>query len=254
MEIAVDGVKLHGVRLAPARPRGGPVLVLLHDSLGSVALWRDLPERLAEATGLEVLAYDRRGHGASDPLGPRPRTVRYLHEEAATLDRVLDAAGVGDAVLFGHSDGGTIALLAAAHHPARIRALVAEAAHVFVEERTLEGIREAQRTAAEVDLLARLARHHGAKAEALFAAWTGTWLAPWFRGWNVEEDLRRIRCPVLVVQGELDEFGTDAQVQAIARGVSGPARTALLPGLRHVPHREAPEAVTRAVAEFLGAA
>jgi pimeloyl-ACP methyl ester carboxylesterase len=250
-DLTVDGVKLHAVRVAPARPRGGPTVVLLHDSLGSVGLWRDFPERLAEATGLEVLAHDRRGHGGSDPFGPRPRTLRYLHEEADTLARVLEAAGVEDAILFGHSDGGTIALLAAAHHPARIRAVVAEAAHVLVEERTLEGIREAQRTAAEVDLLARLARHHGPKAEALLAAWTGTWLAPWFRGWNVEEDLRRIRCPVLVLQGELDEYGTEAQVHAIARGVSGPAREAVLPGLRHVPHREAPEAVLAAVVEFV---
>ena len=252
VEVVLDGVRLHAMRVAPARPRGGPVLVLLHDSLGSVALWRDFPERLAEATGLEVLAYDRRGHGASDPFGPA-RTIRYMHEEAATFARVLEALDVEDAVLFGHSDGGSIALLAAAHHPRRIRGVISEAAHVFVDERTLEGVRAAQRAVAEGDLLARIAKHHGPKAEALAAAWTGTWLAPWYRGWNVEEDLRRIRCPVLVIQGEEDEYGTDAQVHAIARGVSGPARELLLPGLRHTPHREAPELVLRAVAEFVGA-
>jgi pimeloyl-ACP methyl ester carboxylesterase len=252
-ELVLDGVKLHAIRVAPPRARAKPVVVLLHDSLGSVGLWRDFPERLAEATGLEVLAYDRRGHGASDPFGPRPRTSAYLHDEAATLSRVLDEAAVEEAVLFGHSDGGSIALLAAAHHPRRIRAVIAEAAHVFVEERTLEGIRAAQRTLAEGDLLARLVKHHGPKAAALAAAWIETWLSPWFRGWNVEEDLRRIRCPVLVVQGELDEYGTDAQVHAIARGVSGPARTLLLPGARHTPHREAVEVVLGAVAEFLGA-
>jgi pimeloyl-ACP methyl ester carboxylesterase len=251
VEIVLDGVKLHAVRLAPARAKGGPVLVLLHDSLGSVALWRDFPERLAEATGLDVLAYDRRGHGASDPFGPRARTSAYLHEEAATLARVLEAAGIEEAILLGHSDGGSIALLAAAHHPARVRAVVAEAAHVFVEERTLEGIRAARGTVAEGDLLARLTRHHGPKAEALVAAWIDTWLSPGFRGWNVEEDLRRIRCPVLVVQGELDEYGTGAQVEAIARGVAGSARTLLLPGVRHTPHREAPAAVLDAVAELV---
>jgi pimeloyl-ACP methyl ester carboxylesterase len=159
--------------------------------------------------------------------------------------------GVEGAVLFGHSDGGSIALLAAAHHPRLIRAVVSEAAHVFVEERTLDGIRAAQRTLVGGDLLARLAKHHGAKAEALAAAWIDTWLSPEFRGWNVEEDLRRIRCPVLVLQGELDEYGTEAQVQAIARGVSGRARTLLLPGLRHTPHREAPEVVLGAVEELL---
>ena len=139
---------------APAR-RGGPVLVLLHDSLGSVGLWRDFPERLAEATGLEVLAYDWRGHGVSDPFGPRPRTSEYLHDEAATLARVLDELGVEDAVLFGHSDG-SIALLAAAHHPRPIRAVVSEAAHVFVEERTLDGIsgRRSARSRGAADLRA----------------------------------------------------------------------------------------------------
>ncbi len=251
MEVVLDGVKIHAIRLAPARASSGPVLVLLHDSLGSVGLWRDFPDRLAERTGLEVFAYDRRGHGASDPFGPGARTSQYMHEEAAFLARVLDEVGIEDAVLLGHSDGGSIALLAAAHHPRRIRAVVSEAAHVFVEERTLEGVRAAQRTVVEGDLLERLAKHHGAKAEALAAAWIGTWLSPWFRGWNVEEDLRRIRCSVLVLQGELDEYGTEAQVHAIARGVSGPARTFLLPGVRHTPHREAPEVVLGAVAELL---
>jgi pimeloyl-ACP methyl ester carboxylesterase len=130
--------------------------------------------------------------------------------------------------------------------------VIAEAAHVFVEERTLEGVREAQRTLA--DLLPRLARHHGARAEPLAAAWIGTWLSPGFRAWNVEAELRRIRRPVLVLQGELDEYGTDAQVNAITRGVSGPARAVLLPGLRHTPHREDAEAVLQITAEFLAGA
>jgi pimeloyl-ACP methyl ester carboxylesterase len=250
-DAVVDGVRLHAERVPPPGGRAAPTVVLLHDSLGSVGLWRDLPERLAAATGLGVLAYDRRGHGASAPFGPRPRTNAYLHEEAATLDRILAEAGIGDAALFGHSDGGTIALLAAARHPGRVRAVVAEAAHVFVEERTLHGIREAQRALADGDLLSRLERHHGDKAEALAAAWIGTWLSPAFRGWNVEAELPRIRCPVLVLQGELDEYGTEAQVHAIARGVAGRARPLLLPGLRHTPHREDPEAVLRITAEFL---
>jgi pimeloyl-ACP methyl ester carboxylesterase len=252
--LVVDGVRLHAERVAPPRGGAGPVVVLLHDSLGSVALWRDFPERLAEATGLGVLAYDRRGHGASDPFGPEARTPAYLHEQAAVLDRVLAAADVREAVLFGHSDGGSIALLAAALHPARVRAAVAEASHVFVEERTLEGLREAERAIARGDLLPRIARHHGDKAGPLAAAWIGTWLSPAFRGWNVEAELRRIRCPVLVFQGAEDEYGTEAQVQAVARGVAGPARGVILPGLRHTPHREDPGAVLRLVAEHLAGA
>lgn len=251
LSIVVDGVRLHAAWLARPRHESGPALVLLHDSLGSVRLWRDFPERLAEATGLGVLAYDRRGHGASDPFGPAARTPAYLHEQAAVLDRVLTAAGVERAVLFGHSDGASIALLAAALHPARVRAVVAEAAHVFVEERTLAGIREARRAIEGGGLLARLARHHGDKAGALAAAWIDTWLSPAFRGWNVEAELRRIRCPVLAFQGSEDEYGTGAQVEAIARGVAGPCRAEFLPGLGHTPHREDPGAIVRLVAGWL---
>lgn len=251
LALTLDGVRLHAEEVRPAGGRTRPTLVLLHDSLGSVGLWRDLPERLAAVLGVPVLAYDRRGHGASDPLGREPRTERYLHDEAATLARVLEAAGVDDAVLLGHSDGASIALLAAALHPRPVRAVVSEAAHVFVEERTLEGIRAAREALAAGDLAARLERHHGEKAAALAAAWIGTWLSPGFRGWNVEAELRGIRCPVLVLQGELDEYGTEEQVRAIARGVGGPAQVAVLPGVRHTPHRDAPEEVLRLVSGFL---
>jgi pimeloyl-ACP methyl ester carboxylesterase len=261
LTLLVEGVTLHGVRVPSPLPkegglassaRGGPVLVLLHDSLGSVGLWRDFPERLAAATGLDVFAYDRQGHGSSGPFGAEARTPAYLHAQAAVLDRVLAAAGIDDAVLLGHSDGGSIALLAAALHPRRVRAVVAEAAHVFVEERTLAGIREAREAVVRGDLLDRLARHHGEKARRLTEVWIDTWLSEAFRPWNVEAELRRIRCPVLVLQGAEDEYGTDAQVHAIAGGVSGPSRAVIFPGLRHTPHREAPEAVLGAVAEFLG--
>jgi pimeloyl-ACP methyl ester carboxylesterase len=254
VELVIGGVRLHAERLAASRAGEARIVVLLHDSLGSVGLWRDFPERLAEATGLGVLAYDRRGHGASDPFGPEARTPAYLHEQAEVLEGVLAAADVREAVLFGHSDGASIALLAAALHPARVRGVVAEATHVFVEERTLEGIREAERAIAEGDLLARLSRHHGDKAGPLAAAWIGTWLSPEFRGWNVEAELRRIRCPVLVFQGAEDEYGTDAQVHAVARGVAGPVRAVILPGLRHTPHREDPGAVLRLVADHLAGA
>lgn len=228
--------------------------MLLHDSLGSVSVWREFPERLAEATGLGVFAYDRRGHGASDPFGPQARTPAYHREEAAVVERVLEAAGIENAVLFGHSDGGTIALLAAALHPRRIAGIVTEAAHVFVEESTLAGIREARRALESGDLLSRLARHHGDKARPLAATWIDTWLSPAFRDWNIEAELRRVRCPVLAVQGSADEYGTEAQVQAIVRGVAGSSRSVILPGLRHTPHREDPDVVLGPVAEYVAGA
>jgi pimeloyl-ACP methyl ester carboxylesterase len=251
LSLVVDDVRLHAEQLAPPRADGGPVLVLLHDSLGSVRLWRDFPERVAEATGLGVLAYDRRGHGASDPFDAEVRTPAYLHDEAAVLERVLGAAGVESAVLFGHSDGGSIALLAAALHPRRVRAVITEAAHVFVEERTLAGIREAQRAIETGNLLSRLERHHGDKAGPLAAAWIDTWLSPAFRDWNIEAELRRIRCPVLAFQGSEDEYGTEAQVHAITQGVAGPSRSVIFPGLRHTPHREDPDTVLGLVAEYV---
>jgi pimeloyl-ACP methyl ester carboxylesterase len=168
------------------------------------------------------------------------------------LERVLDAAGIEQAVLFGHSDGGTIALLAAALHPARVEGVITEAAHVFVEERTLAGIRDAQRAIETENLLSRLERHHGDKAGPLAATWIDTWLSPGFRDWNIEAELRRrIRCPVLALQGSQDEYGTQAQVHAIAQGVGGPSRSAIFPGLGHTPHREDPDAVLRLLADFV---
>ncbi|SNC76005.1 Pimeloyl-ACP methyl ester carboxylesterase [Hymenobacter gelipurpurascens] len=228
-----------------------PTLVFLHDSLGSIRLWRNFPARLAEALGCHALVYDRRGYGESAAFGPAPRTVRYLEEEALTVPAVLRAAGVGHCVLFGHSDGGTLALLTAANEPALVAAVVTVGAHVFVEDVTLAGIREAQHQFATTDLPQRLARYHGPRTEPLFRAWTDTWLHPTFRTWNVEHYLPRVQCPVLAVQGEADEYGTAAQVQAIVEQVSGPAQVALLLGLGHTPHRQNPEEVLRLATNFL---
>ena len=257
-----DGVRLRVKAISPAHadgpargPAAGrasrPTLVFLHDSLGSIETWRDFPERMAGAVGCGALLYDRRGHGGSDPFAPGPRGERYLHDEAAVLARLLEAQGVREAVLFGHSDGATIALLAAASFPRGLRAVVVEAGHVFVEERTLAGVREAAAALHATGLLARLARYHGDKAEALASAWLETWLSPQFRDWNIEPELRSIHCPVLVLQGERDEYGTEAQVRAITAGVAGPARAHLFPGVGHVPHREVPDEVIQVCAEFL---
>jgi pimeloyl-ACP methyl ester carboxylesterase len=253
LSLIIDGVRLHAEQLTPPRSNRKTVLVLLHDSLGAVSLWRDFPERVADATGFRVLAYDRRGHGASDPFdsGVRTRTAAYHRDEAAVLDRVLESVGAERAVIFGHSDGGTIALLAAALHPSRIASVIAEAAHVFAEERTRAGIREAQRAIETGDLLRRLERYHGDKAAPLAAAWVDTWLSPAFRDWNIEAELRRIRCPVLALQGSNDEYGTEAQVLAITRGVAYGSRSIIFPGLGHVPHREDPDAVVSIVADFV---
>ncbi len=255
-------IKAAGRRLAVARlpgPDGGdaaaaspPPLVFLHEGLGSVALWRGFPGALCARVGRRGLAYDRWGHGRSEALDG-PRDARYLHREAIVfLPAVLDALRLPRAALFGHSDGGTIALLFAAAFPDRVAAVVAEAAHVFVEPETLRGIEATAAAFREGTLRQRLARYHGGKTDALFAAWAETWLSPAFRGWNVEPELPRVACPVLVLQGEADQYGTPAQVEAIARGVRGPVETALLPGCGHAPHHEAPGAVLELAAAFLG--
>ena len=237
--------------LRPEDGAAGPTLVFLHEGLGSIALWRDFPTRLCTALGLPGLVYDRWGHGQSEPLD-RPRDLRYLHDEAERfLPEVLAEGGVTRPVLIGHSDGGTIALLFAARFPEVPAAVVTEAAHVFVEDLTVAGIQAAGRAFAETDLPTRLARYHGDKTESLFRAWHDRWLAPDFRAWNIEAEIAAVTCPVLVLQGEADQYGTPAQVEAIARGVTGPAETALLPGIGHAPHQEAADQVLALIAEFL---
>lgn len=226
-------------------------LVFLHDSLGCITTWRDFPKDLSEAVGMDALVYDRRGYGRSEPMGPEPRGLDYMHREADVLAVLLEELGIERAILFGHSDGGTIALLAAARYPQRIAAVITEGAHVFVEEVTLHGLEEARRLYATTDLTERLRRHHGERTEALVQAWIGTWTAPFFRGWDITRDIAPVRCPVLVLQGVDDEYGTVAQVEAIAAAVGGPVQTHLISGAAHNPHKEAPEAVLNAVLSFL---
>ncbi len=237
--------------LEPAEATEEPVLVLLHEGLGSTAFWKDVPELLAARHGLRVFLYDRRGYGRSDPeLLPRP--LDYLDRMALVeLPAVLEAAGIRRPILLGHSDGGTIALLFAAAFPERVEAVVAIAAHVFVEEVTVAGIRAAVAAFEAGELRRRLERFHGARTEAVFRAWSETWLNPRFRAWNVTDRLPRIRCPLLVLQGQADEYATTAQVEAIARGVRGPVRTVLLPGAAHVPHHQARAATLEAIDSFL---
>jgi pimeloyl-ACP methyl ester carboxylesterase len=249
--IKAAGRQLAVVRLRPESPIGGPPLVFLHEGLGCIAMWKDFPAALCARVGREGVVYDRWGYGRSEPLD-RPRTPRYLHEEAElSLPAVLDALAIPKAALLGHSDGGTIALLFAAACPERTAAMITEAAHVFVEEVTLAGIRAAVAAYAATDLPRRLARYHGDKTDTVFRAWHETWLSPGFRDWNIEPELRHVRAPTLVLQGEDDEYGTPAQVAAIAAGIKGPVETALLPNCAHVPHLQARAAVLERAAGFL---
>ena len=228
-------------------PGAEPALVFLHEGLGSVALWRDFPEKLARATGRRALIYSRAGHGDS-PVPDAPRTPSFMHDEALdVLPGLLQAHGIEKPVLVGHSDGGSIALIHAARHP--VSKLVLLAPHVFVEDLSVASIAEARETFETTDLRERMARYHR-DAEATFRLWNDIWLAPEFRDWNIEDVLPGITAPVLAIQGEHDQYGTLAQIDAIERGVSGPFERAVLQA-RHAPHLEAPEETLRIVAAFV---
>jgi pimeloyl-ACP methyl ester carboxylesterase len=225
----------------------GPTLVFLHEGLGSVGLWRDFPARVADATGLGVFVYSRAGYGASEPAA-MPRPVRYMHDEAELLPEVLAAAGIDDPLLVGHSDGASIAVIYAGSG-GKARGLALEAPHVFTEEMGLQSIARAREAYERGELRGRLAKYHQ-DVDAAFWGWNRPWLDPEFRKWNLEEYLPRIAAPILVLQGEDDEYGTRRQVDAIERGARD-VRVLMLARCGHSPHRDQPEATLGAIASFV---
>jgi pimeloyl-ACP methyl ester carboxylesterase len=247
-DLGTGAVRVQRVNEAAA---GHPV-VFLHEALGSIALWRGFPQALCARLARPGLVYERHGHGQSDPASG-PRQPRYLHDEAQNLLALMDRLGIAEADLVGHSDGGSIALLAGAAAPRRFGAIVTIAAHVYVEELTLAGIRAAVDAYASTDLRLRLARYHGAQTDALFAAWAQTWLSAPFADWNIEADLKPLVAPVLAVQGENDEYGTLDQLRRIGRAVGGPCETWEVPGAAHQPQFQAADAMLARLAAFLAA-
>jgi pimeloyl-ACP methyl ester carboxylesterase len=228
-----------------------PTIVFLHDSLGCVALWRDFPRELAGACRCNALVYDRLGYGKSAAMPTHERSVNYMEPEADTLNDLLTTLNIGETILFGHSDGGSIALLAANKHPYRIKGIICEAAHVFVEEVTLKGIYEAIEMYGNTDLRSKLEKYHGDKADHLFKAWTKTWTRSDFRDWSIEQFLPGITCPLLFIQGDADEYGTLAQVDCTVERVRGNAEKFIIPNIGHTPHKEVPELVVQKAREFI---
>jgi pimeloyl-ACP methyl ester carboxylesterase len=234
---------------ADVAPR--PVLVLLHEGLGSTALWKSFPELLAEATGCTVLVYSRHGYGRSDRLG-EPRATDYMHREALeVLPEVLGQLSIEAPVLVGHSDGASIALIHAGAGRWPVRGVVAMAPHVFVEDITIASIAAAKVTFETTDMARRMAKYHDDPV-GTFRGWNDIWLHPDFRAWNIEAVLPGVACPVLLIQGEDDQYGTRAQVDAIARQVAGPAEIVMLPACAHSPHVDQREATLDAIARFAG--
>jgi pimeloyl-ACP methyl ester carboxylesterase len=228
---------------------GLPTLLFLHEGLGSVALWRDFPDKLAAATGAPALVYSRYGYGKSDPLIGE-RRADYMHVEALeTLSDLRRQRGLVDVVLVGHSDGASIALIHAGAGRWPVRGLILEAPHVFVEDITIASIADAKTMFETSDMAARLARYHD-DPENAFWGWNKIWLDPAFRAWNIEEYLPGVRCPVLAIQGADDEYGTAAQLDAIARGIAGPFARRVLDDCKHSPHRDQEAAALAAMTQW----
>jgi pimeloyl-ACP methyl ester carboxylesterase len=246
--IDTAGHRLEFERIAGSA--AAPSLVFLHEGLGSVALWRDFPAKLAQATGAPAVVYSRHGYGASDRL-TAPRDVDYMHREALeTLPSLRAALGLEEVILIGHSDGASIALIHAGSGRWPVRALILEAPHVFVEDVSVESIAAARTAYAATDLRRRLERYHS-DVDGAFRGWNDIWLNPAFRGWNIEQYLPGVRAPVLAIQGADDEYGTLAQIEAIARGGAGPFERLVLAHCKHSPHRDQEEAVLAAMTGFI---
>jgi pimeloyl-ACP methyl ester carboxylesterase len=246
------------------RPGDAPTIVFLHEGLGCQEMWRDFPDRMASATGCGALVYSRIGYGASEPVRG-PRSIRFMHDEALdVLPAVLERLRLQEVILFGHSDGASIAVVYAGARsrgfggpqgsPLRsspVRALVLESPHVFVEPVCIESIARISRAYETTRLRERLARYHGANTDSMFKTWTDVWLRPEFRQWNIEEYLPAIESPVLVVQGEDDDYGTLRQVEVVVTQVTGPAKSLVLARCGHSPHSDRPDEVLEAASRFV---
>ena len=246
--VQVGGRAIEVLEIPPRPPSSDDApLVLLHEGLGSVGLWREFPAELQAATGRRVIAFSRYGHGRSAPP-PRPRTPAFFHEEALeVLPELLAALNVSDPVLVGHSDGASIGLIHAAHHP--VDALVLLAPHVFVEDICVTAIRGTRETFVAGELRERMARHHD-DPDAAFWGWCDVWLDPAFVEWNLEEEAALVQAPTLLIQGARDPYGTLAQLHRIEARARGPVQRLVLDG-GHSPHLEHGPEVAEAVAAFL---
>jgi pimeloyl-ACP methyl ester carboxylesterase len=251
VSIKVDGRRVEAVMCGPA-PDRAPTLVLLHEGLGCVAMWRDFPQKLAARSGYGVLAYSRPGYGKSDAV-PLPRPLSYMHDEALqVLPHVLDQAGVKKTILIGHSDGASIgAIYAGGRQDFRVRGLVLMAPHFFVEDISVKSIAAAKEAYDKGDLRERLRRYHGDNVDVAFRGWNDAWLDPGFRAWRIDDYVAHIRVPILIVQGRDDQYGTLAQIELAERDAYSPVDAVILDRCGHSPHVDQPEATLEAIAEFV---
>lgn len=253
MNIKINEANFHYKVYGETPDATAPVIIFLHDSLGCTRLWRDFPLKISDLTGLSCISYDRQGYGRSAPFSITKREKTYLEDEAIILIKFITALNLKTVYLFGHSDGGTIALIAAALYPENVKGILTEGAHVFVENATINGIKEAITLYESTNLKQRLEKYHGDKTELVFKLWTETWLSKSFRDWNIEHYLKRISCPSLIIQGNDDEYGTLDQVECIVQHSKGSTTKLIIPNIGHTPHKEDEETVLKKSAEFINA-
>lgn len=226
-------------------------IILLHDSLGAVQLWRDFPEQLAQMTQRKVIAYDRLGFGQSS-VNLEKLSPNFVNEEATTsFTQVLEHCHIEDFIVMGHSVGGGMAVCCATQYPDRCKAVITMSAQSMVEELTLSGIREAKMMFQQAGQIDRLKKYHGEKAQWVLDAWTETWLSATFQNWCLDNYLKQMICPLLIIHGELDEYGTLAQPQRLAKYSAGESHLHILNGLHHMPHKEMPDHVLNIIQAFL---
>lgn len=250
--IELSGHRIEIDRIGERRDTHKPTLVFLHEGIGCVSRWRDFPRAVAEATACRAIVYSRLGYGQSDPV-TRPRPLDFMHDEArGALPELLAKEGIEDAILIGHSDGASISLIHTSEDGRRVRALVTIAPHVFVEPVCVEAIQRMREDYFDpaTDVKRKLARHH-ADVDGAFLGWADAWLDPEFRKWDLTGLLPAVKVPVLVIQGERDEYGTVAQVDAVCKGISGPSEPVMLPDCGHVPQRDQREATLAAIVGFV---
>jgi pimeloyl-ACP methyl ester carboxylesterase len=234
----------------PGDTGSAPTLVFLHEGLGSVALWRDFPRKVARRLNAPALVYSRFGYGESDGL-EAARTPRFMHEEALeVLPSLLDQLGIERPVLVGHSDGASIAMIHAAAAGRLVRGLVCLAPHVFVEPVCVQSIAKVRESYFKTDLRQRLEKYH-ARVDDAFLGWADIWLHPEFLTWSIEDLIGRIEQPMLLIQGRDDEYGTLAQLDRIEARVKGPTSRLVLPDCGHSPHRDQEAAVLDAIVAFV---
>ena len=248
-EIVAAGKRLEAVAYGPP-PGQAPTIVMLHEGLGCVALWRDFPKKLAAAAGRGVFAYSRAGYGRSERTD-LPRPLDYMTREARfSLPAVLEVIGLERGILLGHSDGASIAAITAGEHAdERIKCLILMAPHLFTEEMGLASIAEARRAYETGDLRARLAKYH-AHVDVAFRGWNDAWLDPGFKAWNIEDSVSRWRVPALLIQGADDQYGTLSQIRAIEARSPAPVTSLILEACRHAPQFDQPEATIAAIVRF----